>query len=258
MSTRWLSCSLALALTLLSACGGDEGGAANVEPLPAGSGLYFTDGSSGSDNANFYKLNEASGDTALLPTKGDSSSASAKPCPAIAALDARGDGMVLAVARRTAEIHAADARTTVCSLLAPVPEVMRALAVRSDGRIFTVSVTNKLYQLDAQGRVLAATLLLCPAFAPTCPVGGIDFAPDGTLYAIVEPGLWSRIDTVTAQLTTLKSGVGLSDDFDIDANGKVRGLASQEFRSFDLAGNPSGHAINVFGGTVFATGVVYR
>ena len=258
MSTQWLSCSLAIALTMLSACGGDEGVATKVEPLPAGSGLYFTDGSSGFDNANFYRLNEASGDTALLPTQGDSSSASAKPCPAIYALDTRADGTVLAVARRAAEIHEADARTTVCRLVATLPEVMRALAVRLDGRIFTVSVTNKLYQLDAQGRVLAATLLLCPTFTATCPVGGIDFGPDGTLYAVVQSGPWSRIDTTSAQLTTIKSGVGLSDDFDIDAAGKVRGLAGEEFRTFDLAGNQTGHAINVYGGTAFATGVVYR
>jgi hypothetical protein len=76
--------------------------------------------------------------------------------------------------------------------------------------------------------------------AATCPVRGIDFAPDGTLYAIVAPGLWSRIDTATAQLTSIRTGVGRSDDFDIDAQGKVRGLAGDELRPFDLAGNPPG------------------
>ena len=257
MAIRWLSGSFALTLAMLSACGGSDG-VANVEPLPAGSGLYFTNGSFGFDTANFYRLNEVSGDTVLLPTLGDSSSDGAKPCPTISALDTRSDGMVLAVARRAAEIHEADARTTVCSLIASLPEVMRAVAVRSDGRIFTVSATNKLYQLDAQARVLSAALLLCPALTAGCPVAGIDFGPDGTLYAIVTGGLWSRIDTTSAQLTTVKSGVGLSDDFDIDALGKVRGLAGEEFRTFNLAGNQTGHAINVFGGTVFATGVVYR
>jgi len=166
--------------------------------------------------------------------------------------------MVLAVALRTTVILEADTRSTLCHQIAALPEVMRAVAVRADGRIHTVSTTNKLYQLDAQGRVLSSTGLLCSAFAPTCPVTGMDFSPDGTLYAIVSGGLWSRIDPASGQLTTVKSGVGLSDDFDIDALGQVRGLAGNELRSIDLAGNPTGHAINVFGGTAFATGVVYR
>jgi len=255
MTTRWHSRWFALALSILSGCGGGDEGA-TVEPLPAGSGVYFTNGISLSDSANFYRVDAVSGDTALQPV-GDGADGIAQ-CPAIAALDLRPDGMVLAVALRAAVILEADTRSTLCRQLAPLPELMRAVAVRADGRIHTVSTTNKLYQLDAQGRVLSSTALLCTAFAPTCPVTGMDFSPDGTLYAIVSGGLWSRIDPASGQLTTVKSGVGLSDDFDIDALGQVRGLAGNELRSVDLAGNPTGHAINVFGGTAFATGVVYR
>lgn len=259
MTTRWLNGWCAFALSILSACGGGGEEADTVEPLPAGSGVYFTNGSSGGDNANFYRVDAVSGNTALQAIGAGADSPGINQCPAIAALDLRPDGMVLAVALRTAVIFEADTRNTLCRQLATLPEPMRAVAVRADGRIHTVSTTtNKLYQLDGQGRVLASTALLCPAFAPTCPVRGMDFGPDGTLYAIVAGGLWSRIDPASGQLTTLKTGVGLSDDFDIDALGHVRGLAGNELRNIDLAGNPTGHAINVFGGTAFATGVVYR
>jgi hypothetical protein len=258
MTTRWLNCGFAFALSILSACGGGDEDAGTVEPLPIGSGLYFTDGISGFNSANFYRVDTVSGDTALQRVGAGADSPGITQCPAIAALDVRPDGMVLAVALRTAVMLEADARSTLCRQLAPLPEVMRAVAVRADGRIHTVSTTNKLYQLDAQGRVLSSAALLCASFAPTCPVTGMDFGPNGTLHAIVSGGLWSRIDPASGQLTTVKTGVGLSDDFDIDALGQVRGLAGGELRSIDVAGNPTGHAINVFGGTAFATGVVYR
>lgn len=176
-------------------------------------------------------------------------------CPALAALDTRGDGMVLSVARRSAAVYESDPRDGLCRLVGALPETMVALAVRADGRLFTVSATNKLYRFDAQGRQLSAAVLLCPPSTPTCPVRGLDFSPAGTLHAIVAPGLWSRIDATSAQLTSIRTGVGLSDDFDIDAQGRVRGLAGDELRFFDLTGNPSGRAVNVFGGTAFATGL---
>ena len=263
MFKRSPSCRVALSLLALSAllavsaCGGGDDDAVVLTPLPTGSGLYFTDGNTGfSDaNANFYKVNEISGETLLQPTNRGSD---AGRCPALFALDARPDGMVLAVARYTAALYEADTRATACKLFASLPEVMTALAVRADGHLFTVSATNKLYELDAQARVLSATTLRCPATAPTCKITGIDFAPDGTLYSLALGGLWGRIDAATAMVVAIKPNVAFSDDFDIDALGKVRGLAGGEFRSFDLAGNPVGRAINVYGGTAFATGVVYR
>ncbi|HEY4068005.1 MAG TPA: hypothetical protein VGM74_13980 [Burkholderiaceae bacterium] len=244
---------------ILSACGGGgDGDSAAIEPLPAGSGLYFTNGILGADSANFYRVDAVSGNTALQSIGDGSDSAGIAQCPSIAALDLRPDGVALAVSQRTAVLLQADVRSTLCHPLATLPEVMGAVAVRADGRVFTVSATHKLYQLDAQGSVLSSQVLLCALAAPTCPVTGIDFAPDGTLYAIVSGGLWSRIDPASGQLTTVKSGIGLSDDFDIDAIGQVRGLAGGELRSIDLAGNPTGQAISVFGGTALATGVVYR
>ena len=111
--------------------------------------------------------------------------------------------------------------------------------------------------LIGAGNIGGQLALQCAANAAPCRVDGIDFGPDGTLFAIGAFGLWSRITTASAQLTTIKSGVGFSDDFDIDTAGKLRGLEGGEYRSFDLAGNQTGHAINVFGGTAFATGVVY-
>lgn len=255
MKARWNPCWFAIALFVLAACGGPDRGA-TLEPLPAGSGLYFTDGNSGFDRANFYRVDAVSGDTSMQPVGTDSSGIS--QCPAMAALDLRPDGMVLAVAKRTAVMLEADPRSTLCRQLAPLPEPMRAVAVGNDGRIYTVSATNKLYQLDTSGSLLSSKPLLCAGLASTCPVTGIDFDPNATLYALVSGGEWSRINPATGQLTTVKSGVGLSDDFDIDAMGQVRGLAGNELRSINLAGNPTGQAINVFGGTAFASGVVYR
>lgn len=255
--TKLAAAALAMAM-VLSGCGGgdDADDGQTVAPLAAGAGTYFTTDFLSSD-ASFNQVNEFSGETATLFAYSDAA-AGASRCPALAALDSRADGMVLAAAKRSAALYEADPRNALCRLVAALPETMAALAVRADGRIFTVSATNKLYQFDAQGRQLAATALLCPAFVVTCPVRGIDFSATGTLHAIVAPGLWSRVEIASGQLTAVRSGVGLSDDFDIDAQGLVRGLASDELRFFDLAGNPSGRAVNVFGGTAFATGLVHR
>ena len=260
MTTRWLGRCFAIALVALSACGGGDEGSDTVQPLPAGSGVYFTNSVLAFDSANFYRVDALSGDTAIQPIGDGAESQGVAQCPVLAALDLRSDGIVLAVALRTAAILEADVRSTLCRQLAPTPEVMRAVAVRADGRIHTVSVTNRLYQLDAQGRVLSSTPLLCAGGGPSssCPVTGMDFAPNGTLHAMMSGGTWSRIDPASGQLTTVKTGVDLSDDFDIDALGQVRGLAGDELRRFDLAGNVNGHAVNVFGGTAFASGVVYR
>lgn len=257
MSTRWTTLGTVLALgMMLTACGGGDDEGQAVEPLAAGAGTYFATDALSSD-ASFYKVNEFSGEIDVL-TAGSSGAAGAVRCPALAALDSRADGMVLAVARRGAGLYESDPRNALCRLIVTLPETMAALAVRADGRLFTVSTSNKLYQFDAQGRQLAVTTLLCPASVVACPVRGIDFSPAGVLYAIVAPGLWSRIDTASAQLTSLRTGVGLSDDFDIDAQSLVRGLAGDELRFFDLTGNAGGRAVNVFGGTAFATGLVHR
>ena len=94
-----------------------------------------------SDSANFYRVDALSGDTALQPI-GDGASGVAQ-CPAIAAMDLRPDGTVPAVAQRTAVIFEADTRNMLCRQLAPLPEVMRAVAVRADGRIYTVSPAGR-------------------------------------------------------------------------------------------------------------------
>ena len=257
MLKRSLSCSFVFALWALSGCGGGES-PITIEPLAAGAGLYFTDGNTifPDANANFYKLNPITGETAVQTV--NTGSDDAGRCPSLFALDSRPDGVVLAVARRVAAIYEVDPRVTRCKLLAGLPEVMAAVAVRSDGHIFTVSVSNKLYELDSRGGVLFATTLVCPANAITCKILGIDFAPDGTLFGIGQLGQWGPIDTLSGRVTTIKSGAAFSDDFDIDALGKVRGLAGGELRNFDLAGNQVGTAITVFGGTAFATGLVYR
>lgn len=255
----WLARSCGFALLVLGACGGGDETVVAIEPLPVGGGTFFTDGNIGFSDvgANFYRVNAVSGETAVQPLPGESESAESR-CPALFALDLRPDGKVLAVGRRSADLFEADVRATRCRRLGALAEVMAALAVRADGHLFTVSVTNRLYQFDALAQPLGATPLVCAPNAAPCRVDGIDFGPDGTLYAVGALGLWSRITLATGQLTTLRTGVGFGDDFDIDAQGHVRGLKSGELRTFDLAGNPTRHAINVFGGTAFATGVVHR
>lgn len=253
--TRALVVTVA-ATALGAGCGGGSDDSPAIEPLAAGAGTYFAIDFLSSD-ASFYRLNEFSGETEALFAYSEGAGGAVR-CPSLAALDTRADGMALAVARRSAALYEADPRNGLCRPVAALPETMVALAVRADGRLFTVSASNKLYQLDAQGRVLASATLLCATVAPSCPVRGLDFSPAGTLHAIVAPGAWSRIDPASAQLTTLRTGVGLSDDFDIDAQGTVRGLAGDELRFFDLAGNASGRAVNVFGGTAFATALVHR
>lgn len=260
MAIRWmaaLASTLAASVVMVAACGGgsaDEGGQ-TIEPLAAGAGTYITTDFLSSD-ASFYRVNEFSGETDVLFASSAGAGGAAR-CPALAAMDSRADGMLLAVAKRSASLYESDPRNGLCRLVAPLPETMVALAVRADGRIFTISATNRLHQFDAQGRALSAATLLCPSVG-VCPVRGIDFSPIGTLHAIIAPGLWSRIDPANSQLTSIRSGVGLSDDFDIDAAGLVRGLAGDELRFFDLTGNPSRRAVNVFGGTAFATGLVHR
>ena len=258
MSIRWTTLAVAaLAVGMaLSGCGGSEDDGQTVAPLAAGAGTYFASDFLSAD-ASFYRVDEFSGETDALFAYADGA-AGASRCPALVALDSRADGMVLAVARRSAALYESDPRNALCRLVAALPETMAALAVRADGRLFTVSATNKLYQFDAQGRQLAVAALLCPPSVVTCPVRGIDFSPAGALHAIVAPGLWSSIDINSGQLTAIRSGVGLSDDFDIDAQGLVRGLASDELRFFDLTGVPNRRAVNVFGGTAFATGLVHR
>lgn len=256
MSMRLRRAAALAVIAWLSGCGGSDGGSASVEALPAGSGTYFTSDFLGS--ASFYKVDEFTGETAQQSTDVAVFPAGTDACPPLAALDARSDGAVLAVARRSATLYQADPRNGLCRGAITLPETMAALAVHPDGRLFTVSVTNVLYQFDAQGRQTSSQPLLCATVSPQCPVRGIDFAPNGTLHAIVAPGEWSRIDPKNGQITTLRTGVGLSDDFDIDAQGRVRGLAGDELRLFDLGGLPGGRAVNVYGGTAFATGVVHR
>lgn len=247
--------AIATAAVLAAACGGGDGSSAGVQPLPAGAGTYFASDFLGL--GGFYRVDEFSGETQPQSTDADNLPEGTRSCPVLAALDTRSDGLVLAVARRSAHLYEADPRNGLCRAETALPETMAAIAVRPDGRIVAVSATNMLHELDVQARPLAARALVCSGVGP-CPVRGIDFAPDGTLHAIVAGGGWSRIDPSTGQLTLIRASVGLSDDFDIDAQGMVRALAGDELRFFDLQGRPAGRAVNVFGGTAFATGVVSR
>ena len=247
-------CALVAGLGLAAGCGGDEA-SADVEPLPVGAGTYFSSNFLGL--GGFYRVDEFSGETEPQLSSAENLAAGTGPCPMIVALDARPDGLVLGVARNSAHLYETDARQALCRAEAALPAVMAAVAVRSDGRILAVSTTNVLHEFDAQVRPLSARALVCDGLGP-CPVRGIDVAPDGPLPAIVAGGAWSRIDPPTGQLTLMRASVGLSDDFDIDAQGLVRGLAGDELRFFDLQGRPVGRAVNVFGGTAFANGVVSR
>jgi len=238
-------------------CDGDSGG--QIDDLPLGSGLFFTTVFPilpGAAAADFFKVNEVTGETTRQAVPDDEDDSAR--CPSIRAMDSRPDGVVLVVGDETAAIYQADPRVTRCKRVVSTPEIMRAIAVRSsDGHIFTVSGTNQLYEFDSEASVLSANALQCPAGRPGCTVEGIDFGSDETLYSIEIGGFWGSIDTASAVVQSINSSVGLSDDFDIDANDSVRGLAGDEFRTFDLGGMQMSQ-INVQGGTALATGVVYR
>jgi len=252
---------IAIANILISCGGSDSDSDIIIDPLPAGSGLYVTTVFPLLPDAfaNFYKVNEITGETVQQPAPDDGEDPAY--CPSLSALDSRTDGIVFGAGYNTAAIYEVDPRTTRCRRVATTPEIMRALAVRSDGHIFTVSDTNKLYEFDGNFVELSATTIQCASGFTSCPITGIDFdfgAVIQSLYVIDRSGVWGALDS-TATVLVSQSGVGLADDFDIyiDSTFTVRGFAGSEYRIFDNLGNLQSN-INLLGGTLTITGAVYR
>jgi hypothetical protein len=237
---------------LAAGCGG-SGVDKTVAPLPAGSGVFFTESEAIlSGNALFWRVDEFTGDTISsgFPQGGVS-------CPWLSAMDAGTDGVVIGVGGENAEAYRVDPRSpSKCVKEGDLPAVMQAVAVRADGEVFCVSKSPvALYELDAGLNTIRSSPVVCTGVPGACTIAGADFAPDGRLFAITEDSTWGVLDTAGG--FTGIGGIGLRDDFDIDAGGNVRALTGDELRVFDLSGAQRS-AVNVYGGTLFATGVVYR
>jgi streptogramin lyase len=220
-----------------------------VDPLPVAAGVFYAETTLLLD-VQFYSL-DPSGANALQ---------GAPSCPWLAAMDTQPDGTVIAVGGRDAQAFLVDPRSpTKCVARGALPEIMAAVAVRPDGHVFTVSKDgHTLYELDDQLTQLQRWSITYSG-GGTPQIDGIDFAPDGMLYANDGANSWVRIDPATGVATMLALlNVGdIRDDIDIDANGIVRELSEDQFRTYDLTGKQLS-GVELDGGTFYATAVVAR
>lgn len=233
----------------LAGCGQPD---RTVPPLPQGSGLYFTEESVLGGDALFYQADELTGGVTFSGFPGDGDS-----CGWLNAMDVRSDGRVLGVSGTKAKAFLVDPRSpSRCVPLGNLPAVMRAVAVHPDGRVFAIAeVSYDLYELDANLHVVTTSPVGC-SNNPDCLITGIDFAPNGDLYAINSSSDWGVLDVGNGTMI-VGASIGLRDDFDIDSEGTVRALTGGELRTFATSGAQLS-AVNLENGTTFATGVVYR
>lgn len=225
--------------------------AETVDPLPVGAGVFYAETDLLLD-VEFYSL-DPSGANML---EGDPN------CHWLAAMDTQPDGTVLAVGGKDAEAYLVDPRSpTKCIAQGPLPEIMGAVAVRPDGHVFTVSKDgHTLYELDDQLTQLARVPVTYGGPGTATPqLDGIDFAPDGTLYANDGENSWVKVDPTTgvATMLALLNFGDIRDDIDIDGNGIVRELSEDQYRTYDLTGKML-TGVELDGGTTFATAVVAR
>jgi hypothetical protein len=234
-------------LASLVVVGCTEAPPVHVDPLPVGAGTFYTQiGFFPGEQGAIWQVDVEDGGTTEIGTS---------KCPWLSSLDLRPDGTVIGVGGADASAYLIDPlMPDSCVSLGALPEVMQAVAVRADGHIFTIShVANNetVYELDEQLTVIASHPLPCTM----CSIDGIDFAPDGTLYAVNGQNEWTTLDPATGELP---AGV-LSDigwDFDIDSTGTVRALAGNQFKTYNLAGDKlTGVSI---GSTAEVEGVVFR
>jgi len=242
---RSRGCAVWFAFVVASGCAATPD--IHVAALPPGSGTFFTQvGLLASETGSVYQVDVEDGGTAKI---GPSS------CPWLSALDLRPDGTVLGVGGGVANAYLIDPlMPQSCVELGQLPEVMQAVAVRADGHVFTISDKpnhQTVYELDDALNVIASHPLSCP----TCSIDGIDFAPDGTLYAINGQLSWTTLDPATGDVPT-GTPTDLGFDFDIDAAGTVRALAGNQFKTYNLAGDKL-TGVDI-GSTLYVEGLVFR
>ena len=86
---------------------------------------------------------------------------------------------------------------------------------------------------------------------------GMDFAPDGTLYASQQGAIW-RLDPNSGVGTLLVTGIDTSGDFDIDATGLLRTVRAGQLNVIRASDWGLDSAVTVQGATAVAGAVVHR
>jgi hypothetical protein len=175
-------------------------------------------------------------------------------CPSPSAVDKGPDGRIIGVVDLRSNPDAAEPRAALyefkiadgsCRKIASLPKVMTAIAIRSDGKILTVSAEGAfrrrtVHILDERGEELSAVLIRVKTpggfFDPeeeVHRVRGIDIGPDQKLYSVNFASIWT-LDPVTGESTYYSDYSGAVDDIDIDKFGILRGVSFGKLAIFDL------------------------
>lgn len=190
--------------------------ASTVSPLPVGTGTIAQEFPA----TRFYNLNEGTGVLTALPNG----------CQLFSAADLRPDGVVLAVSSADSLVSTTDLLSGTCSTLFQVPEPMDAIAVASDGTVVTISSAKyfgvkQIYRFTAAGaligKVAASGASGMTGIGDFTSPGAIDFAPNGSLYAVQLGSIW-LLDAATGSATLKAIGLAGTGDIDIDSSGTLR------------------------------------
>jgi len=189
-----------------------------ISPLPIGIGTLAQDFV---NSSKFFKLNESTGLLTELP----------RACQNFSAADIGPDGMVFAISSYfDAPVKKIDVLTGVCSLLFRAPEPMDAIAISPNGTIVTISSakyygSKQVYRFNPDGnmigKVAASGSSGIVGVGNFGSPGAIDFAPDGSLYAVELGNIW-LLNEVTGLATLKAVGLAGTGDIDIDGNGILR------------------------------------
>lgn len=223
-----------------------------VPALAAGSGTFVQTPSA----LPFVSIN---GTTGLAQTQ-------AASCGVHSAADLMPDGVVLATSAQLSSLTQVDVHTGRCTMLFPVAEPMAAIAVSASGVVHVLSAAStagvrRLYRYGADGVLISVQGVSGSTTAAgvanlTVPEG-MDFAPDGTLYASQQGAIW-RLDPNSGVGTLLVTGIDTSGDFDIDATGLLRTVRAGQLNVIRTSDWGLDSAVTVQGASAVAGVVVHR
>jgi hypothetical protein len=160
-----------------------------------------------------YKIDETSGSSTSFPGTN---------CGTPISADAAVDGRIIAL--NALAVIQVDVSTGICRSLFATPEYMQAIAVAADGTIVTVSGNTTQGAFQAYRFSAAGSLIGQIALAPLSTQGvieGIDFAADGSLYALSQGSVFS-INAVSGAVKLVATAIDGAGDIDIDRNGLLR------------------------------------
>ncbi|MCK9215551.1 MAG: PKD domain-containing protein [Rhodoferax sp.] len=190
--------------------------ASAVSPLPVGTGTIAQEFPA----TKFYNLNEETGLLTALPNA----------CQIFSAADLRPDGVVVAVSSLDSLVQTTDLLAGTCSTLFQMPEPMDAIAVAADGTVVTISSAKyfgakQIYRFTAAGvlisKVAASGASGITGIGDFTSPGAIDFAPNGSLYAVQLGSIW-LLDAATGSATLKAIGLAGTGDIDIDSANTLR------------------------------------